>query len=412
MNVLQINAIYEKFSTGRTTKELHLSLLKKGIESYVASPNLNGLKKRAFQIGTTTDWKRHALLSRLVGTQGYFSVNATKKLLNYIDEIKPDIIHLRNLHSNYINLKLLLEYIAKNNIATVLTLHDSWFYTGKCVYYIEDACDRWKQGCGNCPALKKGNPSLIFDRSKKMLADKFKWFSSIKRLAVVGVSEWTAKDASESILKNATIIRTVYNWIDLQLFSPLENRDKTKKELCDQYDLDYEKKIIFGVAMGWNEQKGIDLFMQLANKGLKDYQIVLVGQYDSEINNENIKFIGTITDVNILSEFYGVADVFVNPTLQETFGKTTAEAMACGTPVVALNASATPELVGADGACGVLIDKKDVNDFLVAIQTVTDGKNEQYYRKNCRKRAEKLFSKEDNINQYIGIYEELLKNEN
>ena len=411
MKVLQINAIYEKFSTGRTTKELHLSLLEKGIESFVASPNLNGLKERAFQIGTKADWKRHALLSRIIGTQGYFSVNATKKLLEYIDEIKPDIIHLRNLHSNYINLKLLLKYIAKNNIATVLTLHDSWFYTGKCVYYIEDACDKWKQGCGNCPALKKGNPSIFFDRSKKMLADKSKWFSAIKKLAVVGVSEWTAKDASQSILKNASIIRTVYNWIDLQLFSPLENKEETKKALCDQYNLDYEKKIIFGVAMGWNEQKGIDLFMQLANKGLEDYQIVLVGQNDFENKNENIKFIGTLTDVKVLSQFYGIADVFVNPSVQETFGKTTAEAMACGTPVVALNSSATPELVGTDGTCGILIDKKDVDDFFGAIKTVSDEKNMHNYRINCRKRAEELFLKEKNINQYIDIYRELLKNE-
>lgn len=89
----------------------------------------------------------------------------------------------------------MLTYIAQNNIATVLVLHDSWFYTGKCVYYIECSCNRWKKHCGDCPALKLGNPSFFFDKTEKMLADKKKLFSSIERLAVIGVSQWVTEDA-------------------------------------------------------------------------------------------------------------------------------------------------------------------------------------------------------------------------
>lgn len=167
MKVLQINAVYEKFSTGRTTKEMHEYFLNNGIESFVASPYIASLKKNAYMIGNKFDWKMHALFSRLTGLQGYFSRNETKKLINYIDRIKPDIIHLRNLHSNYINLHMLLNYISNNDIATVITLHDSWFYTGKCMYYIEEQCSKWKKKCGKCPSLKKGNPSFFFDCTKK-----------------------------------------------------------------------------------------------------------------------------------------------------------------------------------------------------------------------------------------------------
>ena len=101
MRVLQINAVYEKFSTGRNVKEMHEVMLSKGIDSFIACPDLDKLKKNAYRIGNKVDWKLHALLSRVSGKQGYFSYFATKKLLNYIGQINPDIICLHNLHSNY-----------------------------------------------------------------------------------------------------------------------------------------------------------------------------------------------------------------------------------------------------------------------------------------------------------------------
>lgn len=403
MKVLQINAVYEKFSTGRTTKELHEALKSKEIESFVACPDLASLSENAYKIGNKLDWKFHALLSRITGKQGYFSQLATKGLLNYISAVKPDVIHLRNLHSNYINLPMLLKYIAEKDIATVLTLHDSWFYTGKCVYYIECNCNRWEANCGNCPALKAGNPSLFLDETTEMLEDKKKLFNAIRRLAVVGVSQWVTDDAAKSILKDATIIECIYNWIDLEHFHPQDC-----KELKQSMGLD-NKFIVFGIAMSWNPQKGIDLFHKLADLLPNDCQIVLAGD-DSAVQTKHpkVKYLGTVKDINLLAKLYAMADVFVNPTIQETFGKTTAEAMACGTPVVAYNGTATPELVGQDGNCGFLIDENDVQLYSEKILQIK-MKSKDAFRNAARGRAEKLFSKEKNIQQYLDVYEKLLK---
>lgn len=404
MKVLQINAVYEKFSTGRTTKELHEAMQSKGIESFVACQNLASLSENGYKIGNRLDWKLHALLSRITGKQGYFSRFATKGLLDYISEVKPDVIHLRNLHSNYINLPMLLKYIAEKDIATVLTLHDSWFYTGKCVYYIECNCDRWEAHCGNCPALKAGNPSLFLDRTTEMLSDKKKLFSAIRRLAVVGVSQWVTDDASRSILKDSSIIQCIYNWIDLERFHPQDCR-----ELRQSMDLD-NKFVVFGIAMSWNPQKGIDLFHELADLLPDDCQIVLAGD-DSEVTKKHskIKYLGTVNEVERLAKLYGMADVFVNPTIQETFGKTTAEAMACGTPVIAYNGTATPELVGSDGSCGFLIDENDARYYCEKILKIKEQTKENF-GKAARKRAEDMFSKEKNIQQYLDIYQKLLEN--
>ena len=403
MRVLQINAVYEKYSTGRTTKELHEAMLAKGFESYVASPDLGSLNENCYLIGNHIDRKIHAVCSRFFGNQGYYSKRATMGLIDYIEKIHPDIIHLRNLHSNYINLPVLLGYIAEKQIATVITLHDSWFYTGKCVYYIEVNCDRWRYECGNCPALKIGNTSLFFDRSREMLLDKKRLFEKLEKLAVIGVSQWVVKDASESILKKARIIKCIYNWIDLEKFKPRDTLQYRKSLGLEK------KKIILGIAMVWNQAKGINVFHKLADLLPDDYQIILVGNA-SEIREKhsNIMYLGTITDMSELVMLYSMADVFVNPTIQETFGKTTAEAMASGTPIVAYNGTATPELVGTDEKCGYLINDNTPEKYLDRIYQIVNSKN-NYYGNNARKRAEALFSKDNNIQEYLNVYESLLQ---
>lgn len=402
MKVLQINAVYEKFSTGRTTKEMHEYFLNNGIESFVASPYIASLKKNAYMIGNKFDWKIHALFSRLTGLQGYFSRNETKKLINYIDRIKPDIIHLRNLHSNYINLHMLLNYISNNDIATVITLHDSWFYTGKCMYYIEEQCSKWKKKCGKCPSLKKGNPSFFFDCTKKMLNDKRKDFSKIDRLAVIGVSDWVTNDAKQSILHDAKIIGRIYNWIDLDLFKP-RNTTRLREEL----NLN-NKKVILGISMIWSPQKGINIFLEMANLLPDDYQIILVGNCDkNKYFNSKIMYLDTVENTKYLAQLYAMADIFVNPTIQDTFGKTTAEALSCGTPVVAYNCTAMPELIGINKECGELVYTFDAISFKKSIISVMK-KIESGKKFMCRNRAITYFDKHKNIDMYLKLYNKLL----
>ena len=155
----------------------------------------------------------------------------------------------------------------------------------------------------------------------------------------------------------------------------------------------------------------VGIFHELADILPDDCQIILVGDDSAvELKHAKIKYFGTIKDVDVLSKLYAMADVFVNPTIQETFGKTTAEAMACGTPVVAYNGTATPELIGKDGSCGYLIDENDARlycDKILQIKIKSKGA----FSKATRSRAEKLFSKDKNIQMYFEIYERLLKNE-
>lgn len=399
MKILQVNAVSSYGSTGRTTTEMADYLDAKGFGSFVAyaggTPYNNG-----FKVGTSLGMKVHALGSRITGKQGYFSQAGTKKLIKYIRKIQPDIVHLRNLHGNFINLKMLLKYLSENDIATVITLHDCWFYTGKCTHYTVDNCYKWQSGCGNCPRLKKDNPSWYFDKTMEMFKDKKELFEKIPRLAVVGVSDWIANEARNSFLSTAQIVRRIYNWIDLDVFKPNYNLNLRKK-----YNLE-NKFVILGVASGWSNSKGINKFIELSYELDENYQIFLVGRMNSSIElPPNIISIPRTDNTIELAEYYSMADVFINLSLEESFGKVTAEALACGTPVIVLNSTANPELVGK--RCGYVAEKyhsKTILEFLEDIQK----KGKEAYSKHCVAYARSNFNKSDRIQDYINLYKELI----
>jgi len=180
MKVLQVNAVNALSSTGRTVSELAAGLETRGIESRVAY-SAGPAPKHGYLIGTQLEKKLHALRSRLSGRQAYFSKRATRGLLRYIEAESPDVVHLRNLHANYINLPMLLSFLGERDIPTVVNLDDCWYFTGKCCHYTIDGCYRWETGCGSCPRLRKDNPSWFIDASAEMWADKKRLFESIPR---------------------------------------------------------------------------------------------------------------------------------------------------------------------------------------------------------------------------------------
>ncbi len=398
MKIVQINAVCGISSTGRTSLELSRYLNTQNIENYIIYANGYSDYENAIRMNSDFDIKVHSLLSRITGKQGYFSKEHTKKIISKLELIKPDIVHLRNLHGNYIHLNMLLQYLAENDIPTVITLHDCWFFTGKCVYYSIAQCYRWQNGCGHCPQLNKGNKSWFFDRTKKMWKDKKEHFRAISRLGVIGVSDWITNEAKKSFLKNAKIIKRIYNWIDLDVFYPHASEIKQKLGIKAKY-------VILGVADSWSNDKGLSDFNTLAEMLNDDYKIVLVGRKIIPINDK-ILHINRTNDVNMLSDIYAMADVFFNPTKRETFGKVTAEALACGTPVVAYNTTACPELVGEN--CGYIEELGDIKSAYKDIVYITANSEIDKMRETCRQFSVDNFNKDIILKDMVKVYYDLL----
>ena len=399
MKIVQINAVYGTLSTGKIVRDIHEALKDSGNDSYVFWGTLcrqDKSDKNIMRVGNTLDHKLHALLYRADKKQGWHSAAATRRLCRRIKEIGPDVVHLHNLHSNYINLPILLRYLAENSTPTLLTIHDCWFFTGYCTYYTAFGCDKWQSGCKNCPACisDDGLPC-------ELLKEKEQLYKAIPTLAFNGVSRWTAEAAEQSILSPSAIKRYIYNWIDLDIFRDTENR----AEVFKKYGIPPDKKLILGVSQSWSVRKGLNEFIELSNRFKEEAQVVLVGESSAVPHDSGIKTVGFTNSASELAELYSAADVFVNPSRMETFGLVTAEAMACGTPVASYANTGSLELVTEE--CGRLAKDGDIGDMISAVEeTLKNGRKS--YSESCRGRAVRLFKKEERINDYIRLYSDII----
>lgn len=399
LKVLQINAVNGIKSTGRMIAELSKYLSDNEHESHVVYSEGNK-PKNGYKMGNKYSKKLHSLFNRVFGKQEYYSTYSTKKLLKYIEDINPDIVHLNNLHASFINIEVLFEYLIKNDKSVVITLHDCWFYTGKCTHYTVDNCSGWQNSCGNCPRLKKDIPSFFFDKTPMMLKDKEKWFKEINNLAVIGVSDWITNEAKKSILAEARTIKRIYNWVDHDVFKPVSNTS-----IKEKYNL-INKFIILGVASKWIESKGLSKFFDLSKKLDRNEVILLVGNIDERIIlPKNVINIKETHDPNELAEIYSEADVFLNLSVEESFGKTTAEALSCGTPAIVYNSTANPELIGKD--CGYVIGNENIKEVRETINKVKKH-GKIFYQNHCLKFSKENFGKEKNMGQYLELYKQLI----
>lgn len=402
MKVLQVNTVSGYGSTGRICTELSDGLIRNGHEAFIAYSRGSVSFPKSFRFGNTVEQKAHALLSRITGLQGYFSPFGTKELVNWIKCEKPHIVHLHNLHSNNINLIQLIDYLADSEIATVITLHDCWFFTGKCTHYTDDNCRKWETHCHKCPRIRKDNKSLFFDRTPQMFVDKKRAFSKLDNFAVIGVSDWITNEAKRSFLNDAKIIERVYNWIDQSVFRPI------KVNLRNKYGIPEEKSIVLGVSAGWSSKdKKLKDFMKLAGLMPDNVQVILIGG-TSNLNYipPNIIHIPYIKSAGDMAEIYSIADVYVHFSTEDTFGMTIAEAMACGTPVVVYNSTACPEIVCAE--CGYVIEKSNVEGVSEAVlKIITSGKST--YSEKCIQHVTENFNLIRQIKKTIWVYDRLLQ---
>ena len=412
MKVVQINATYGNGSTGSIVKDIQYQCLKSGIECFVAYSSSSFPQEEivnGYQIGNHLDNKIHAVLTRVNGKQCYYSKRPTRDLLRWLEGIQPDVIHIHNLHSNYINMPMLLQWIALNNKALVATLHDCWYFTGGCFHFTSSNCSRWKESCGSCPRKRSDIPSL-FDCSKQIMKDKRIFFDRISKMSVVGVSKWTIEMAQQGIFKNKPCY-VIYNGIDTELFKPLKDVEKVeairvKYGIMDSY-------VILGPASKWLNPENQNLLMSALQLG-EDYTLVLYGCNDQQMSGEIIPATGNITTSLVmvgltgnkkeLVDIYNMADVFVNCTHEDTFSLINAEAQACGTPVICYANTGAKETVNTE--YGHLVETDDVKSM---IEIIKQTKSESPI-KSCQNElfawAKDRFDKNNNYKQYIQLYRE------
>ncbi len=199
MKVLLIDVNCKKSSTGKIVYDLYQRLKDNGHEvaiCYGRGDIVEG--DNIFKFGIDLETNIHAGLARLIGLNGYFSPISTNRLIGFIDEFNPDVVHIHELHAYFVNFKPLLSYLERKKVKVIWTFHCEYMYTGKCGHAYE--CEHWKSECGQCPAIKEYPKSLFFDFTKKMFQDKK---SSLLNMdfTIVTPSNWLAERVKMSFLK-------------------------------------------------------------------------------------------------------------------------------------------------------------------------------------------------------------------
>lgn len=396
--LLQINTVVNTTSTGRITEEIGNIAIERGWESFIAfGRNEQYSNSNKIKIGRDFDVLMHVANTRLTDRHGLSSKKATKDLIIHIDKIKPDIIHLHNLHGYYINYCILFKYLSSTKTPVIWTFHDCWPITGHCTYFSYAKCEKWKSHCSKCPQKMEYPRSIFLDQSKRNFLDKRNLFTSVKDLTIVAVSKWLQNIVNESFLCNVPI-SVINNGVDINLFCP-QNTDK----LSVKYNLG-TKFVILGVANVWEKRKGLDDFIELSKRLKSNETIVLVGVSDDVISNlpNNIIGIKRTEDINELAQLYSLADVFFNPTWEDNFPTTNLEAIACGTPVITYRTGGSPEALSQE--TGFIVEQGDIEQVISCLNLIkTNSKSS--FSASCRDRAVKCFDKNRKFLEYFEIYD-------
>lgn len=405
MKIIQINTVYKNGgSTGRIVYDLQKMHEHVDIKSYVAY----GYKTTSMYFNNTIClqgwWRRkwNILKTRLFACHGFYNKYETNKLIKYLDEIKPDIIHLHNIHNHYVNVGMLFDYIKKNDIPVVWTFHDCWPFTGWCSHFDYAHCDKWITGCYNCPCKNDYPFTWFFDRSKSNYKKKKKAFCGVNNMILVTPSQWLSSFLPNSFLKEYPV-EVINNGTNTDIFYPMKTNLKERLRISG-------KKMILAIAAKLATKKGGDYLMQITSKLNENEVLVLLGLTTKQVQSlPKEKCIGiTYTNsVQELAEYYSAADVFINPTLEDNFPTTNIESLACGTPIVTFKTGGSVEVI--DENTGFVVEQGNLNAMLDSMRIIlTNGKD--YYRNYCRNKAVKMYKNEKQYYKYIELYKTIISN--
>lgn len=425
MRIAQINVV-ASLSTGRIAVQLCRMAAGAGHKAMICHSRDYAPKDViSYRIGSKLDTYVHLGLSRLTDRTGFFSRHATRKLIRQLELFKPDLVHLHNLHGYYLHLPTLFAYLKKNDLPVVWTLHDCWAYTGHCAYYTtaEDAppigpvqkrrvkqhttgCERWKTGCGQC-VLKHAYPaSWLQDQSARNWKDKRDLFRGLNHMVLTTPSEWLRDEVKQSFLKDYPVY-VFPNGLDLETFHPCMS-DDYMHQTFRSYGLERTqgRKLILSVAAVWDDRKGLDDLIDLAQKLGPEYCVAAVGLDEQQMEalpKDTVLGIRRTGNVNDLCALYTAADVYVSASCEETFGMTLIEALACGTQVICYDATAMPEIVADD--VGEVVPLHDVEALADSVRRLCDQPKDS---KACRDHAAK-YGLNERFSAYLRLYEKMYR---
>lgn len=391
MKILQINSVYGFGSTGQIVKKIHQSCLEQGIDSYVIygrksayfHKNKSIDDKHVFYIQNAFSEKWHVLNALLWDSHGLYSKDNTKAIIEKIESIQPDVIHLHNLHGFYVNYPMLFDYFKKKNVPLIWSLHDCWPILGFAAHF-----EHFYDENGNLKDKRHGvYPYRLLRQNKRNYEFKKKSFSDCN-MVLVTPSKWL-KEVLETSYLSKYRIEVIRNNVNTDIFKPTYD-----DSLLEKYGLK-DKKIVLGVASIMSKQKGFNDYLQLAKQLPDDWRMVLIGVSNAQIKKlpANVIGIQRTDNAKTLAKWYTHATVFLNLTLEDTAPLVNDEAHACGLLVVSYQTG------GSSETADICVAQHDIATILSILETNTFEKRIQVNQANMIQQYVSLYLERGNVHE-------------
>lgn len=319
----------------------------------------------------------------------------TRRLIRIIDRFKPNIVHLHTLHHGYYDFPCIFDYLRKQNIGIVYTVHDMWPFTGGCYNYSILNCIEYRNGCHNCPDSKKNHDCKIRSSAKLLCLKKSCYEKQL--ISFVAVSEWVRQEIDNSFLKNYDSC-VIHNGIN-----DYDSDDVPDSDFANKMNALFgTKKTLLFVAASWTPEKGYKMICELASLLGEEYCLILVGNACEEIRKEakdNMYFIGYLKKKANLRYLYRNCNLHISASKCETFGMTFVEAAFEGTRSIGFKSTAIQEIVNS--VLGVCVENEDPNELKKAILTCIDMPKLSFDEID---RIKTMYSNKTMANKYIDLY--------
>ncbi|NMA51098.1 MAG: glycosyltransferase [Mollicutes bacterium] len=285
---------------------------------------------------------------------------------------KSDIIHFHLIHNTKLSLYSLLKYYKEKKV--IVSIHDPWNFTGRCVHY--ESCNKWKTGCKNCPNLKSLFP-LKEDNCHFLWKLKKNIYKSMNPHIIVA-SQYMYDLVRQSPLTNHfTNVHLINFGVDLEQFNNKISQNKARK----RFGINSKACVLFFRSQ--DDFKGTNYIIEALEKIETTKKIVIMtcsqkGNLKSLYTKYKVIELGNV-NTQVLINAYRACDLFLMPSIGESFGMMAIEAMACERPVIVFDNTATPSVTCAPDI-GILVKNKDSHDLMKKIKYYIENDEERLKR--------------------------------
>ena len=374
--------------------DLHLGLIKRGIEAKQIVMNKQSDSDSVIRL-------EHDEIERdeieCIERKGCIS----NILFPYADDLLrcPEFKHANILHYHLIYHRMfsILDYARIMDSRSVWTLHDPWIVTGNCTHPLD--CNKWLTGCDNCARLNDDYFPMNKDNTKFMWNEKKDCLSNVNPHIIVSTNFMKRYIEKCPITAHFSNVHVIPFGIDIKNYKRSQNYRTN------------EVKVKIGFRADNTYIKGCSILYDSLRRIKNKERIILVsvgnGMLPEDLKNvyETQEY-GWVNDNNKMVDFFNECDLFVIPSLAESFCLMAIEAMAAGCAVICFKNTVVAEVTNAP-ECACIAEYGDCESLAKTIELLIQNRE---YRKKIGSLGEKYverYSFEKYLDAHINLYREI-----